>query len=100
MRMHSAVLVSALVCLTLAPGVVFGAGANLGKPISPADLLEIARSKALLAGRQAGCGRRPQALEEGLKRLHSGRDEQRRRVVRGDKGRAVQNQVLPALEML
>jgi mono/diheme cytochrome c family protein len=38
MRMHSAVLVSALVCLTLAPGVVFGAGANLGKPISPADL--------------------------------------------------------------
>jgi mono/diheme cytochrome c family protein len=38
MRMHSAVLVSALVSLTLAPGVVFGAGANLGKPISPADL--------------------------------------------------------------
>jgi mono/diheme cytochrome c family protein len=38
MRMHSAVLVSALVCLTLAPGVVFGAGPNLGKPISPADL--------------------------------------------------------------
>jgi len=38
MRMRSAVLVSALVCLTLAPGVVFGAGANLGKPISPADL--------------------------------------------------------------
>jgi S-disulfanyl-L-cysteine oxidoreductase SoxD len=38
MRMHSAVLVSALVSLTPAPGVVFGAGANLGKPISPADL--------------------------------------------------------------
>jgi S-disulfanyl-L-cysteine oxidoreductase SoxD len=38
MRMHSAVLVSALVSLTLAPGVVFGAAANLGKPISPADL--------------------------------------------------------------
>jgi S-disulfanyl-L-cysteine oxidoreductase SoxD len=38
MRMHSAVLVGALVCLTLAPGVVFAAGPNLGKPISPADL--------------------------------------------------------------
>jgi mono/diheme cytochrome c family protein len=38
MRMHSAVLVSALVSLTLAPGVAFCAGANLGKPISPADL--------------------------------------------------------------
>jgi mono/diheme cytochrome c family protein len=38
MRMHSAVLVSALVSLTLAPDVVFGAGPNLGKPISPADL--------------------------------------------------------------
>ena len=38
MRMHSAVLVSALFSLTLAPGVVFGAGPNLGKPTSPADL--------------------------------------------------------------
>jgi mono/diheme cytochrome c family protein len=38
MRMHSAVLVSALFCLTLAPGVVFGAGPNLGKPISQTDL--------------------------------------------------------------
>ena len=38
MRMHSAVLVSTLFSLTLAPGVVFGAGPNLGKPISPADL--------------------------------------------------------------
>ena len=38
MRMHSAVLVSVLFSLTLAPGVVFGAGPNLGKPISPADL--------------------------------------------------------------
>jgi mono/diheme cytochrome c family protein len=38
MRMHSAVLLSALISLTLAPGVVFGAAANLGKPISPADL--------------------------------------------------------------
>jgi mono/diheme cytochrome c family protein len=38
MRMHSAVLVSALFSLTLAPGVVFGAGPNLGKPISQTDL--------------------------------------------------------------
>jgi S-disulfanyl-L-cysteine oxidoreductase SoxD len=38
MRMHSALLVSALFSLTLAPGVVFGAGPNLGEPISPADL--------------------------------------------------------------
>jgi len=36
--MHSALLVSALFSLTLAPGVVFGAGPNLGKPISPTDL--------------------------------------------------------------
>ena len=38
MRMHSAVFLSALFSLTLAPGAVFGAGPNLGKPISPADL--------------------------------------------------------------
>ena len=38
MRMHSAVLVSALFSLTLAAGVVFGAGPNLGKPISQTDL--------------------------------------------------------------
>jgi S-disulfanyl-L-cysteine oxidoreductase SoxD len=38
MRMHSAVLVSALFSLALAPGTGFGAGPNLGKPISPADL--------------------------------------------------------------
>jgi mono/diheme cytochrome c family protein len=38
MRMHSVVLVSALFSLTLAPGVVFGAGPNLGKPISQTDL--------------------------------------------------------------
>jgi S-disulfanyl-L-cysteine oxidoreductase SoxD len=38
MRMHSAVLVSALFSLTLAPGVVFGAGPNLGKPISQTDI--------------------------------------------------------------
>jgi cytochrome c len=36
--MHSAVLVSALFSLTLAPGVVFGAGPNLGKPISQTDI--------------------------------------------------------------
>jgi cytochrome c len=36
--MHSAVLVSALFSLTLAPGVAFGAGPNLGKPISQTDL--------------------------------------------------------------
>jgi mono/diheme cytochrome c family protein len=38
MRMHSTVLVSALFSLALAPGVVFGAGPNLGKPISQTDL--------------------------------------------------------------
>lgn len=38
MRMHSALIVSALLSLTLAPGVAFGAGPNLGKPISPADI--------------------------------------------------------------
>jgi mono/diheme cytochrome c family protein len=38
MRMHSAVLISALFSLTLAPGAVFGAGPNLGKPISQTDL--------------------------------------------------------------
>ena len=38
MRMHSALLLSALFSLTLAPGAVFGAGPNLGKTISPADL--------------------------------------------------------------
>jgi len=36
--MHSAVLVSALFALALAPGVAFGAGPNLGKPISQTDL--------------------------------------------------------------
>jgi S-disulfanyl-L-cysteine oxidoreductase SoxD len=38
MRMHSTVLVSALFSLALASGVVFGAGPNLGKPISQTDL--------------------------------------------------------------
>lgn len=38
MRMHRAVLLSALFIFTTAPGAVFGGGVNLGKPISPADL--------------------------------------------------------------
>jgi S-disulfanyl-L-cysteine oxidoreductase SoxD len=38
MRMHRAILLAALFAFTTAPGAVFGGGANLGKPISAADL--------------------------------------------------------------
>ena len=69
-------------------------------PVSPADLLDVARAQTLLGACQSRRGRIAKAQIVGLKRLHSGRDEERARVAVRHQRRAGQDQMLPAREML
>ena len=68
--------------------------------ISPPNLVDVAGAQAFLAAREPGRGRLAKALVEGLKRLHSGRDEERARIPARHQRRAGQDQMLPAREML
>ena len=68
--------------------------------VGPPHLVDVAGAQALLTAGQPGCGRLAKALVIGLKRLHSGRDEQSARVAARHQRRARQDQMLPALEML
>ena len=74
-----------------------------GVPRGHADLVEIgvlaARAEALLNGGEAWGGRRLRAREVRLERLHPGRDEERRRILRRrDQGEGREAQVLVRLE--
>ena len=71
-----------------------------GVPVGLAHLLDIAGAQALLRAREAGRGRLAKAQVVGLKRLHSGRDEERARVAVRHQRRAWQDQMLPTREML
>jgi hypothetical protein len=63
-------------------------------------LVDVPGAQALLAAREPGRGWLAKALVVGLKRLHSGRDEERARVPPRYQRRAGQDQMLPAREML
>ena len=65
---------------------------------SLADVLDIAGTDALLAGADTAAGRLHFTGEVGLHRGHAGVDQQQRRIVLGDQGKAGQAQMLLALE--
>src|SRR5260370_1128417 len=69
-------------------------------PFGLPHLFYIARAKALLAARKAGRRRPAKAQVVGLKRLHSGGDEERARVALWHQRRTRHDQMLPTREML